>query len=97
VGQTLRVRHGLPINVHRRLDAGMAHQLLLDGERRSSFVQPGPVAVPERMPTDIAADSGCNPGFPDMLLLDLLLMVGPARDRVSEQPALRTGECAIFV
>ena len=35
VGLTLTVRHGLPVNVDRGLDAGVPHQLLLDGERRA--------------------------------------------------------------
>ena len=39
------VRHGLPINVHRGLDAGVTHQLLSYGERRSCFIQPRSIAV----------------------------------------------------
>ena len=62
----------------------MAHQLLLDGERRPGFVQPGPVAVPERMPTDIGADLGCYASFTDMPLLDLLLVIRFAGDRIGE-------------
>lgn len=38
---TFTVRHGLPVNVHRGLNAGVTHQLLLDGERRPRFIQPG--------------------------------------------------------
>lgn len=53
-GLTLRVSHGLAVNGHRRLDAGTARQLLLDGERRPGFIQPQPIAVPERVPPDIA-------------------------------------------
>src|SRR6266550_2140076 len=88
VSLTLTIRHGLSINVHRGLDARVTHQLLLDGERRSSLIQPRSIAVAERMPSDIATDSGCDSSFPDVLLLNLLLMVWPPRSRIGEQPSL---------
>src|SRR5262249_17626170 len=40
MGLTLAVCHGLAVNVHRGLDAGVAHQLFLDGCRRSRVIQP---------------------------------------------------------
>ena len=85
---TLTIRHGLSINVHRRLDARVAHQLLLDGERRSGFIQPRSIAVTERMPSDIATDSGRKPSFADLPLLNLLLVIGPPRNWIGEQPSL---------
>jgi hypothetical protein len=47
----------------------MAHQLLLDGERRPGFIQPRPVAVPKRVPTDIAADFGREASLSNVALL----------------------------
>jgi hypothetical protein len=93
VSLTLTVRHGLPVNIHRGLDAGVAHQLLLDGERRASFIPPGPIAVPERVPSDIGRDAG----FSNVRLLNFLLMVGSARHRIGEQPSLGRGERPFLV
>src|SRR5688572_18387055 len=75
----------------------MPHQLLLDGERRSGLIQPRTVAVPERVPANIAADPGCNTSLTNVLLLNLLLMVRLLCDRVGEQPPLRGREGPFLV
>jgi hypothetical protein len=94
VSLTLTIRHGRSINVHRRLDARVAHQLLLDDERRSGFIQPRSIAVTERMPSDIATDSGREPSFADVPLLNLLLVIGVCRQKsyTSEKFILRRPE-----
>jgi hypothetical protein len=70
VSLTFTVGHGLAIDVHRGLDAGVTHQLLLDGERRPGLIQPRPVAVPKRVPADIAADFGRDASLPNVALLE---------------------------
>src|ERR1700687_1623475 len=81
---TFAVSHGLAVNVLRGLDTRVTIQLLLDGERRPSFIQPRSITVAECVPTDITADPGCDTCFANVLLLNFLLMVGPPGDRVGE-------------
>src|ERR1017187_8580749 len=57
IGVSLGVGHGLAVNVHGRLDAGVTHQLLLGGERSACIVHPGSVAVPEGLPSDPISQS----------------------------------------
>src|ERR1035441_8721318 len=58
---------------------------------------PRPVAVPKGMPADTVADLGRDTGLADVPLLDLLLVVRPARARVGKQPPLRRGEGPLLV
>ena len=86
---TLGIRHGLAVDVHRGLNAGVAHQLLLDGERRPCLIQPRPLAVPEGVPANLRSDLGGLASFADVALLDLLLMERLSCNRICEQPAFR--------
>lgn len=86
---TLRVSHGFAVDVHGGLNARVAHQLSLHAERRPGFVQPGPIAVPKRVPADAGSDSGCNSGLANMVLLDFLLMIGFTCGWIGKQPAFR--------
>jgi hypothetical protein len=87
VSLTFGVRHGVAVDVHRGLDAGVAHQLLLDGERRPGLIQPRPIAVPKRVPANRRSDLGGLDGFPDVALLDFLLLERLSCNRICEQPA----------
>ena len=58
---------------HRGLDSRVTHQLLLDGERRPSIVQPRLIAVAKSVPTDIAIDLGLDTRFAKVILLNLLM------------------------
>jgi len=78
------VAHGLAVSVHGRLDDGVTHQLLLDGERSPCIVHPRSVAVPEGLPSDPISESSLLPSFPDVVLLDGVLVVWSARRRIRE-------------
>jgi hypothetical protein len=47
---TLGAHQGVPVDIHRGRDLGVAHQLLLHPDRRSGIVQPRPVGVAKGVP-----------------------------------------------
>src|SRR5262249_29573738 len=57
-------------------------------DRCIDLIKPRTIAVPERLPPDVALDPGRHRSTADVLLLDLLLVIGPIRCWVREQPAL---------
>ena len=44
--------------------------------------------MPERVPADAIAEASVSPGFADMVLLDRVLVIGPASFRIDEQSIL---------
>src|SRR3954454_8098097 len=93
---TFRAAHRLSIHVHSRLDAGMPHQFFLNCHWCSSIVQPGAIAMTERMPTDTVAQSSLLTCCPYVFLLNCVLVIWPARNRISEEPTLAR-RCRGFV
>ena len=91
----LAVRHRPTVHIHRGLNAGVAHQLLLDGERRPGFIQPRPVAVPKRVPTNVAADFGRDASLPDVPLLNLLLVIRFPGEGIGEYGGDGLPSCAL--
>src|ERR1019366_466060 len=80
------IRHGGSINVHSGLNAGMTHELLLNGHRCAAVVEPCPVRVTESMPAQRKAELGFFSCRFQETLLDLFLMIRSARHRVLEYP-----------
>ena len=66
----------------------MTHQFPLHSNRCVGLVKPRAIAVPERLPADSERDAHRFGSFPDVLLLDFLLMVWPIRRRIGKEPAL---------
>ena len=54
VGFALRFHEGSAVDVHRGRDVGVTHEFLLHAERRASLVEPGAVAVTQRVPADLS-------------------------------------------
>jgi hypothetical protein len=73
VGFPLRGRHRLSVDIHRRLDRRVTHQLLLHLHRRAGLVQPRTVRVAERVPAD-------SPVLPGNGLTLILLLDGRSGD-----------------
>ncbi len=90
VGLPFAVRHCPAIDIHRRLNAGMAHQFALYSNWCFGLVQPRPEAMPEGLPSDPGCDLRSFRRSFDVLLLNFLLMdtVCPWRDwRTTTHPA----------
>ena len=81
---SLDIRHCPPVHVHRGRDARMTHQLLLHFEWRARGIQPRTIRVPEGVPPYLGPDPGSDRCLLQRLLLNLLLMVRPARPGVRE-------------
>ena len=90
--------HRPSIDVHRRLDGGVSHQLLLHLHGSACLVQPRAVGVAERMPPDAVrqADECRQPGA-KLMLLEAFLVDRAFRSADWRRPNLHRLEYALKV